>query len=179
MIQSYNHFGRISVLTADAIGEPGHRRFRLLAEAPEGRSAVLWLEKEQLWTLGLSIKGLLARSEEGNRRTGEPSPEVEQVVEPSVAFGHQVDLQVGRLGVGYDGRQELYIVTAFSVESVESDQKMPDVSLMASHSEMDALAEEAFRVCAAGRPLCPLCAAPMDPEGHVCPRHNGHARLED
>ena len=29
-------------------------------------------------------------------------------------------------------------------------------------------------VVAAGRPPCPLCGAPMDPAGHVCPRSNGH-----
>jgi hypothetical protein len=26
----------------------------------------------------------------------------------------------------------------------------------------------------AGRPACPLCGNPMDPEGHSCPRTNGH-----
>jgi hypothetical protein len=26
----------------------------------------------------------------------------------------------------------------------------------------------------AGRPRCSLCGHPMDPEGHSCPRTNGH-----
>jgi hypothetical protein len=25
-----------------------------------------------------------------------------------------------------------------------------------------------------GRPPCPLCGYPLDPEGHACPRTNGH-----
>ena len=29
-------------------------------------------------------------------------------------------------------------------------------------------------VVAAGRPPCPLCGAPLDPLGHICPRRNGH-----
>ncbi len=30
------------------------------------------------------------------------------------------------------------------------------------------------QIVAAGRPPCPLCGLPLDPEGHVCPRQNGH-----
>ena len=30
------------------------------------------------------------------------------------------------------------------------------------------------RSSAAGRPPCPLCGAPLDPQGHICPRRNGH-----
>ena len=26
----------------------------------------------------------------------------------------------------------------------------------------------------AGRPICGLCGRPMDPEGHSCPKTNGH-----
>ena len=32
------------------------------------------------------------------------------------------------------------------------------------------------RVVSAGRPPCPLCAEPLDPEGHVCVRLNGYHR---
>jgi uncharacterized repeat protein (TIGR03847 family) len=32
----------------------------------------------------------------------------------------------------------------------------------------------AMRVLAAGRPPCPLCGQPLDPQGHLCPRRNGH-----
>ena len=32
----------------------------------------------------------------------------------------------------------------------------------------------ATRVLAAGRPPCPLCGQPLDPQGHLCPRRNGH-----
>jgi len=28
----------------------------------------------------------------------------------------------------------------------------------------------------AGWPTCPLCSLPIDPQGHVCPRPNGHSR---
>jgi uncharacterized repeat protein (TIGR03847 family) len=37
-----------------------------------------------------------------------------------------------------------------------------------------AVVERALRVVSAGRPPCPLCGAPLDPRGHICPRRNGH-----
>src|SRR6266511_346609 len=36
--------------------------------------------------------------------------------------------------------------------------------------------ERARRVVSAGRPPCPLCGQPLDPKGHLCPRHNGYHR---
>jgi uncharacterized repeat protein (TIGR03847 family) len=32
----------------------------------------------------------------------------------------------------------------------------------------------ALEVVAAGRMPCPLCGQPLDPQGHICPRRNGH-----
>jgi uncharacterized repeat protein (TIGR03847 family) len=32
----------------------------------------------------------------------------------------------------------------------------------------------AGRVIAAGRPPCPFCGQPLDPQGHLCPRRNGN-----
>jgi uncharacterized repeat protein (TIGR03847 family) len=34
----------------------------------------------------------------------------------------------------------------------------------------------AKRLLSAGRPPCPFCGNPLDPEGHVCPRMNGYRR---
>jgi uncharacterized repeat protein (TIGR03847 family) len=34
--------------------------------------------------------------------------------------------------------------------------------------------ERAARIVASGRPPCPLCGQPLDPQGHICPRRNGH-----
>jgi len=39
-----------------------------------------------------------------------------------------------------------------------------------------AFAKRAIAVVAAGRPPCPFCGNPLDAEGHVCPRANGHRR---
>ena len=34
--------------------------------------------------------------------------------------------------------------------------------------------EVSKEVVAAGRPTCAMCGEPIDPEGHFCPRRNGH-----
>jgi hypothetical protein len=37
------------------------------------------------------------------------------------------------------------------------------------------LCRKIAEVIAGGRPICPLCGAPIEASGHVCPRSNGHA----
>ena len=39
-----------------------------------------------------------------------------------------------------------------------------------------AFARRAVAVVAAGRPPCPFCGQPLDPDGHICPRANGYRR---
>ncbi len=37
-----------------------------------------------------------------------------------------------------------------------------------------AFVNRALEVVSAGRLPCPLCGQPLDPQGHICPRRNGH-----
>ncbi len=37
-------------------------------------------------------------------------------------------------------------------------------------------AHRAAAVVAQGRPPCPFCGNPLDPQGHICPRANGYRR---
>ncbi len=39
-----------------------------------------------------------------------------------------------------------------------------------------AFARRTRSVVEAGRPACPLCHQPLDPQGHICPRQNGYRR---
>jgi uncharacterized repeat protein (TIGR03847 family) len=41
---------------------------------------------------------------------------------------------------------------------------------------MRALADYAMRVVEGGRPICGNCGRPIDPEGHFCPKSNGHRK---
>ena len=174
MTESHNQFGHITSFKADAIGQPGERRFRLLAEAADGRTAVLWLEKEQLFNLAVALKRLMAVAERDVEGLGADTVGMEEMPGPLV---QDLDIQVDRLAVQYNGPQKQVVITAYSVESPE-DADLPDVSLVADLTDVSAFADQALQLCAAGRPLCPLCGAPMGPEPHICPRHNGHGQLQ-
>jgi uncharacterized repeat protein (TIGR03847 family) len=45
-----------------------------------------------------------------------------------------------------------------------------------TRAQAAAFVERANELMKAGRPTCPVCSRPMDPEGHVCPRANGHVK---
>jgi uncharacterized repeat protein (TIGR03847 family) len=52
----------------------------------------------------------------------------------------------------------------------DSDAAMARVRL--TRDQVAAFIERAGELMAAGRPLCPFCGLPSDPEGHICPRAN-------
>lgn len=171
MTEARHDLGRISTLRANAIGEPGSRQFRLTAASGHG-SAILWMEKEQLFEMGVAIKRIIAIVEQrgrGRRMVAEPVEEPGELREES---GPSLEFQVSSLAISYDEIASLYVITAHDTEG--GDERPALVSLRAAQREMDALAEEAFAVCAAGRPRCVLCGGPLVPEPHLCPRHNGH-----
>lgn len=62
------------------------------------------------------------------------------------------------------------IIAAF--EKLEEDG--PDVlRVRVTADAARSFVERAARLVAAGRPPCPLCGQPLDPQGHLCPRRNG------
>ena len=60
-------------------------------------------------------------------------------------------------------------------EDDDDDLDGPDVlRVRLSASTARSFVERAARVVASGRPPCPMCGQPLDPQGHICPRRNGH-----
>lgn len=58
----------------------------------------------------------------------------------------------------------------------DDDPAGPDLLRVRLNLAMaEAFAREAQSVVQAGRPACPMCGQPLDPQGHLCPRRNGHA----
>ncbi len=176
MTEAQHELGRVSSLKAEAIGQPGSRHFRLAVEARNGGSAVVWLEKGQLFNLGVAIKRIIATVEEQGRAGTRGSANPEILGDPSSGGSSAMEFQVGRMSIGYDEGTALFIILGYDTET--EDDAIPSVSLVATSDQIDSLADEAFAVCAAGRSNCPLCGAPMGPEAHVCPRHNGHKMPE-
>jgi uncharacterized repeat protein (TIGR03847 family) len=64
---------------------------------------------------------------------------------------------------------------ASEVDEDDDDLEGPDVlRVRVSASAARRFVERAARVVASGRPPCPICGQPLDPQGHICPRRNGH-----
>ena len=170
MAEAHLEFTNINRLLPEALGEPGKRTFRIVADS-ESSSASLWLEKEHLFELALAIQQLVASLPERGEASGAIPPEREA---PGLT---RLDFRIGKLALGHDGGNGLFLIDAYDIE--QSDSDTPTVRLWATREQLHDFAEEALRVCAAGRPLCPLCGRAMDPDGHPCPRVNGHAKITE
>ena len=162
-------FGLVDVAKAEAIGEPGERQFRLLLEGPGG-DACLWLEKELLLQLSLAIRQLMTII-----TAGDPVEAVPSRSPDSASQGNPLDFKVSTISLGYEPEEDLFLLRARSREDDEDAQ--PLVGFWVSRRQLEDLGEEAQTVCAAGRPLCPVCNGPMGPGPHICPRGNGHMKL--
>ncbi|HVL84832.1 MAG TPA: DUF3090 domain-containing protein [Pseudonocardia sp.] len=166
---------------AGTVGEPGDRSFYLQA-IEEARIVSVLLEKQQVSVLAERIAALLA---EVTRRFGpelppEPGPDAD--AEP-LAVPLEEEFRVGTMGLGWDAESRSIVVELLAVTEEEVDESVvlddteegPDaLRVFLSPMQAKAFAERAERVVSAGRPPCPLCAAPLDPEGHVCARLNGY-----
>ena len=137
-----------------------------LAAAAKG-VATLWLEKEQLQELGLTIKQLL-----GSEPAGEESAPPDA---PSERSGANFDFKVARLAVGLHRERGLYLIL---VHDTPGEREPATLAIWVSPRQLAGFAEQALEVCAAGRPRCHLCGAPIkEDEAHACPHSNGHVRV--
>lgn len=79
-----------------------------------------------------------------------------------------------------EGSEELEALEG--LEELQTDEgerrEVGRVRFWATREQMLSLARHGALVCAAGRPRCPLCGNPVDPEGHRCPALNGHRGTE-
>ncbi|HEU4919052.1 MAG TPA: DUF3090 family protein [Candidatus Limnocylindrales bacterium] len=64
------------------------------------------------------------------------------------------------------------IIAAF--ESVDDDDGPDVLRVRVTAQAARSFVERAAKVVASGRPPCPLCGQPLDPQGHICARRNGH-----
>ncbi len=153
---------QVDHLTAGAVGEPGNRVFYLQA-GNQGQIVSLRLEKAQVAALVAYLVGMLAEMP----AAGSTPPGDMDLVEPVVA-----EWVVGSLGVSYDEEDDRVLLVAD--ELVEEGEEGARARITATRDQIAALAVRGAEAVAAGRPPCPLCGQPLDPEGHTCARLNGH-----
>lgn len=184
---------------AGTVGDPGNRTFFLQAREG-GRVVSVALEKIQVAVLAERLGDLLGELD----RRGVPQAANERAPEglasplgaEHATHAHDDDaapldeplveaFRAGSLTLGWDADAELVLVEARAQDEDgegidpddddDEDEDGPDllrVRLTAAAAR--SFVARAARVVAGGRPPCPLCGAPLDPRGHICPRRNGH-----
>lgn len=153
---------------AEALGQPGQRRFRLLV-AIGGTTTIVWMEKQQLQALGLALEQMLEQLPEAGPSLGGDSPPI------SFDLDTRRQFRVGRMELGYDDQHDRIIVVAHDIgDAAEEEDEAAAFVCALSREQARHLSAEATSVVAAGRPRCTMCGAPMGPGPHVCPQQNGH-----
>lgn len=180
-------FDRPARFVVGTVGMPGERTFFLQARQGNIITSVA-LEKAQVAALADRVDQLLdeasARSDQGDipeRGAGgvsDTAPLEAPIME---------EFRVGAMALGWDDESRRVIVEAYAIS--DDDVEMPDLNddevtegmpdtlrVWMTPAYARAFAERARSVVSAGRPPCPFCSQPLDPEGHICPRANGYRR---
>lgn len=163
----------VTHITTDAIGQPGKRVFYIQGWQKE-RTVTLIVEKIQVQSLAVGIEQFLAEIREKFPNLEEASGDF---VEENMRINPPVDplFRVGEIGLGYDSDNDLVVVVAR--EQLLEGQDPEEASLVrfwCTRSQIRSLGRWGIEVASRGRPICPQCGEPMEPEGHFCPKKNGH-----
>ena len=168
---------------AGSVGQPGDRTFYLQATSA-GRVTSVVLEKFQVSLLAERIDELL---DEVLRRTGD-AVEIPETAPAALRDDGPLDLpltedfRVGAIALAWDSDGDRVVIEAQEesdapVEPLSDDIPVDGPGVLRvriSPSAARAFAQRALKLVASGRPPCPLCGLPLDANGHVCPRQNGH-----
>ena len=162
------------IFTADYIGRPGDRTFYLQMRAPDVTVSYL-LEKQQLVLLAEKLQELLlAVDRDDTIRSATPDRDPALDLETPV----EEEFRVGAIGLGFDEAGDRLVVLLRPAgdfdETEQPDEDDEGDRFFIRRDQARAFVLHAIAVVAEGRPTCPLCGLPMDPDGHRCPAVNGH-----
>jgi len=166
-------FDPVDTIGAGAFGEPGARTFVIQARKGAAVLSVL-VEKEQVALLATEAEQFLDKLAEEHPE--EPATLTEQgggdVQEDEPLFRARL------IGIGFDPDRSLVLLELR--EQAAEDDPPPAIEeseghiarLYATRAQIRAMLANGVVAVGAGRPKCPLCDFPMDPDGHICPRMN-------
>jgi uncharacterized repeat protein (TIGR03847 family) len=163
----------VTHIMTDAIGQPGKRVFYLQGWQGD-RTVTLIVEKVQIQSLAVGVEQFLneiaTKYPDLNAASGD-------FIEEKMHINPPVDplFRVGEIGLGYDAENDQIVLVAREMQAEgESSEDAGVVRFWCSRDQIRALARWGMEVASRGRPICPQCGEPMDPEGHFCPKKNGH-----
>jgi len=163
----------VTHITFDAVGKPGQRTFYIQAWKEE-KIVTLLIEKVQIQSLALGVEQFL---DELNKKFPQLPPAFANFDESKMHIQPPVDplFRIGEFELGYDGQRDRIKLLAREILTEEMTREdARTVSFWCTRSQLRILVHWGLELTDRGRPICPQCGQPMDPEGHFCPKKNGH-----
>jgi uncharacterized repeat protein (TIGR03847 family) len=184
VVHSYDDPDRF---VAGTVGEPGARTFFLQARSGTRLTSVA-CEKEQVMALAERLDVML--DEVARRFDREPAPQVGVDDTDPLEQPIEEEFRAGTMTLAWEADSERVVIEVFAVvtaEPAELEEADPVTAALESEDsevfivriseeQARAFARRAVALVASGRPSCPFCGRPIDPEGHICPRANGYRR---
>jgi uncharacterized repeat protein (TIGR03847 family) len=162
-------------IITNATGRPGERTFYLQAIKGD-QNITLIVEKIQLQSLVVAVEQFLAEIRQQDPSLPDASSLYEEE-EMLLKAPLEPLFHVGTFGLGYDTSEDLVILILREggLETVETDDSSI-VKVWCSRSQIRRLAHWGVELANRGRPVCPLCGEIIGPDGHLCPKKNGHKK---
>lgn len=176
------------------VGEPGDRTFFLQARQGNRLTSVT-CEKQQVSVLAEQVDRVLG---EIGRLSGGlvPVPPKRDTAYDNEPLDAPIteEFRVGTMTIVWDPDDARIVIEMFAVtdDEVELDVESEEEAEALARSEAERAGEvlivrvspiaardfvaRSLALVAAGRPACPFCEQPIDPDGHICPRANGYRR---
>ncbi|WP_122817578.1 DUF3090 domain-containing protein [Nocardioides pantholopis] len=176
------------------VGPPGSRAFFLQARSG-ARLVSVAVEKQQVAALAERVEELLDQvmaSEEHESVIPAVAP---LALDDTAPLEQPIDeeFRAGTMTLSWDPADERVVIEVFPFSEaavVSPDQLDEDIEDLVEPEPEEVMlvrlppgAARAFvkrsaQVLDAGRPSCPFCGNPIDPEGHLCVRANGFRRRD-
>jgi uncharacterized repeat protein (TIGR03847 family) len=157
---------------AGTIGGPGDRAFYL--QARKGGALVsVGLEKVQVAALAQRLDLLL---DAVDAPAPAPDDDAVQLEEPVIEL-----FRVGAMALAWDAGTEAVVIEAQTPTEDGEYAELPDdadegpdlLRVRIDAPSARAFVRRAEALVGAGRPACPFCGQPLEPQGHFCARGNG------
>jgi uncharacterized repeat protein (TIGR03847 family) len=178
---------------AGTVGMPGQRTFFLQARSGS-RLVSVSLEKQQVAALAERIDELLDEVMSSQADEGEPlvpavAPVALEDAEP-LEQPIEEEFRAGTMTLSWDPDDARVVIEVFpfseaavvSPDQVDEELTEPEpeelLLVRIPPGAARAFVKRATQVIGAGRPSCPFCGNPVDPDGHLCVRANGFRRRD-
>lgn len=154
--------------TIGAVGEPGARVFLLQAQHA-GEQFTFVIEKTHALSFGQADRAMAIQLGPPKRTQGpgEVAMELDATQEPL--------WRVGQIDLNYDNDTNKVNMVLHEATPEETQGRSARIAL--SRGEFSSMAQKGIEVASQGRPVCPQCGNPMDPDGHWCVASNGHKEI--